>query len=302
MAGPADVQGYAASLWRFVGGPVLRSLILIAIVIYIYGAEGLRSALADHLPSLSTLTDPELKEFMEMYGLGAVMPFVSIVLFATVVHVVNALIFAVSNFLPPRFYTREDVAAIRLVHEFTLKELAARLQGTRSAFDLHLAVADRLASLEADRPGHPDLGHLGSLAEREGSANAWMASLRFFGFASILTLLVTPLSGHETEGAVGRFLQVFVVLVIGFTLSAWLFLHYHAARLKYGFETVLRTVQLQPAGEVPGWVLEQRGGKRRRERWWGFAGGELIRSHLASRQLSKLRRRVPIAEGQDVGS
>src|SRR4051812_17589284 len=112
MPSPADVQGYAASLWRFVGGPVLRSLLLVVIVIYIYGAQGLRSALLGDLPELSTLTNRDLKEFMDMYGLGAVMPFIALVLFATLVHVINVTIFTVSNVLQPRLYTREDVTEV----------------------------------------------------------------------------------------------------------------------------------------------------------------------------------------------
>src|SRR4051812_469318 len=148
MPSPADVQGYAASLWRFVGGPVLRSLLLVVIVIYIYGAQGLRSALLGDLPELSTLTNRDLKEFMDMYGLGAVMPFIALVLFATLVHVINVTIFTVSNVLQPRLYTREDVAALRFVDSYTLEELAARLKGAKSAWSLHLAVSDRLALLE----------------------------------------------------------------------------------------------------------------------------------------------------------
>ena len=245
MAGPVDLEGYAASLWRFIGGPVLRTCGLVVIVIYTYGAAELQNTFVGSVPPLSRLTDPKIKEFMDMYGLSAVMPFVSIIVFATVVQVVNSIMFSVSNVLPPRFFTREDVAAQQLVNDSLIRGLTSRLEGVQSPDELNTIVDERLAKLRLDRPDHPDLARIDFLQQRDISVNTWLAILRFYVLAALVVSVVAVYGGHDAGPIVRRLLIAWLSLTALYVLATWIWLRRHAALVRYRYETVYRTVQFK---------------------------------------------------------
>jgi hypothetical protein len=291
MADPDDIQRYSASLWRFIGGPVLRTGLLIAIVIYIYGVTELQNTFVDSLPPLSRLTDPDLKEFMDMYGLDAVMPFVAIIVFATLIYIVDQIIFSVADVLPPKFFTRDTVLAQEVVDDYFIRGLRSRLERVESPDDVHVMVGERLAKLRVEHPDDPDVRWTNILQERVDSAGAWQSALRFYGFTALIVSGVAVYGGHDAGPIVSRLLIALAILAILFVLATWIWLRRYAALVKYRYWTAWRTVQLQEP-KTSSTVSEDaptfpRSG--RTERWWGEVN--LMRLH------EWRRRRNPRATG-----
>ena len=269
MASPEDIERYGASLWRFIGGPVLRASALIAIVIYIYGAPELQSDFSDILPPLSSLTDPDLKEFMDLYGLSAVMPFLAIILFATLVQAVNSLILGLANFLPPQFYTRNDVAAQRLVDDLFMKDLKARVEGVQTLDNLDRLVDERLARQRLERPEDPDIRWIDILRQRESNVNVWLAALRFYGFAALIVSGIAVYGSHDAVPIIGRMLITLLTLAALFVLATWIWVLRHTALVRYRYQSAWRAFQLEEIDLAKRRDIDSFPGYVPTTRWWG---------------------------------